>query len=249
MLQRIKQEYVDVVTDLMKTYVEEHYAELIGERFNDPANRRYEDIIDIELGWDMDLAIWPQTKPDGTLERNEYGEILVKKVDVSGDTQYFLAFCLQEGELYPGFRCIAEKYPDKYGCGSPVIFVGHEQDDTDLKEWREYIKNKYHIFPPKLDDDFSKIVSHCFLITGGIEFVTGEAENVNALDFDQPTDSLGLSEPIIKSLHWAGIDTIQELVDRYNERTLSTVRQLGSKALKEIETALLKFGVPKRMQI
>jgi len=168
MLRKVRGEYVEDVTTLIKAYLELHYEDLIGKKFEDPSNCRQSRMIEIDLGWgDMRLTVTPKLATCGALERSEHREVVIESVDIIGENQHFLAFCMQEGELYPYLDGTAGKLRGKYPS-YPINTVRHVQDDSDLKEWREYIKSKYHIFPPKLNQGFSKIVGDCFLITGGL---------------------------------------------------------------------------------
>ncbi len=95
---------------------------------------------------------------------------------VYGHEFAFLAFCLQEHELLPkvaripGYHFEGGYDYDKQGAQIENVHVNRSDGDTggiDLSEWREYIKNKYDILPPKLDGWFPMLLD-VLIVTGGI---------------------------------------------------------------------------------
>jgi hypothetical protein len=125
----------------------------------------YDDMADwndyfseMEFGEDVILKLLSKSDADKT----EKGSITI-----DGNLKYFLAFCLQEGELSPEYTLINESGGYSHYDGSrPCV---SRQDGFNLGEWREYLKNKYQIFPPKLGKVFKKLLKTCISINGGIE--------------------------------------------------------------------------------
>jgi len=118
-----------------------------------------------------------------TIKQDYFNDVVtimkISETEIHEDLQYFIAFCLQEGELQPQPRFKTEENRERYALNTPYLCIGYLDDDGEdtidgsfsLAEWRQYIKDKYRIMPPDLGgNEFVSLTEKFFRVTGGIAF-------------------------------------------------------------------------------
>jgi len=186
MLQKVEKSFIETVVSIMKGVVGGRLKSLIEAYVADGVS----DHIDLYFLPELYIVVDVQTHPDKTIAKTADGELIITRFEVEGAMPHFLAFCLQEGELLYQSECQTCRERSHCPSKSPR-FTFNRNDvsgDYDISEWREYIKNKYHIFPPEFDyegengaseginpDDprictgFTDLLWECYIeITGGV---------------------------------------------------------------------------------
>jgi hypothetical protein len=175
MLNEVEQQYVNDVTDVMKMIIDDGYCheETVRQSTGDNWNGRL--AFYLPWGIDVDTVADFTSEHDGASVKTTRGALVLDYdcFEVSGSALHFIAFCFQERELLPSPNFFkTEEQRKRYNLDSPDLSRVCYDDDYvfDLAEWREYIKNKYHILPPKLDEGFKELLEYGVLVTGGLTF-------------------------------------------------------------------------------
>ena len=256
MLRNVEKKYVDDVVSMMKSLLEAGCQEQIKEAIDEGLN-----YIEHEFDWDLWAKANIKMLPDGTPEKSANGRFILEDFKVDGSALRFIAFCLQEGELRLGRGFLNDENRDRYYRDTPRLYVKNERCpkelfDIEMSEWREYIKNKYHIMPPKLGDGFRELLKRDVVVTGGIaiadsseqaKHLAGQTDREDSPASDA-IEGLGFSTRTFNGLQKYGINTTAKLIRCYKAGLLLHIRNLGRGSLKEIEERLADFGVPKAHQ-
>ena len=215
--------------------------------------------------------------PDGMPEEAEKGKVLLEKFQIRGHWRFFLAFCLQEGELLhePSFTLGCRECADRAECYFHMITTlcfksAHAPDLPDIAAWVRYIECKYDIYAPPIsgyevhfDEDESDmnlnlnflefLVESHLAITGGIMF---ERCPEAAIAPEEGTGAsvsvrtlVSLSTRTLNGLTHAGVETVSDLILCYNTGQIMCCKSCGRKSVEEIELELAKYEVPKTKQI
>ncbi|MDR1754185.1 MAG: hypothetical protein LBR74_04675 [Eubacterium sp.] len=173
MLRKVEKKYVDDITAMLKKWVDTEYQEDIqADIENGLAN------FDREL---HDFGLWAKADitrlPDGTPEKTPDGRYVLENFIVGGDMLLFYAFCLQEGELKIAEFYQTDENREHYSGETAHMYIGDSDDsgvrtdcDCSIREWREYIRDKYRIMPPALGNAFVGLTRNFFYLTGGLAF-------------------------------------------------------------------------------
>ncbi|GHU52509.1 hypothetical protein FACS1894132_02320 [Clostridia bacterium] len=259
MLREVKQEAIDEAIRIMRILTRTKGAgeDIEKQVINDHADDIGEYSHTPFWVYCFSLCARFQFSDNGIPERNADGELIFELTKFYGDSLlYFFAFCLQEKELrfvYDNDECESQLYYD-------VPHLTARKNRFELDEWREYIKDKYHILPPKLDERFYNFINDFCLVTGGITLMgcldetTISGEELPSFtelgsDRDRPLNSLELSTFVYHNLSLAGIETLGDLIDCYTSGDgMLHIRRFSVKSLEEVESKLAFFDVPKTKQ-
>lgn len=151
MLQNVEKRYVEEVVSIMKTIVNGPLKLLIEAYVTDGIP----DGIEVDFLPELTVMASVQTHAGKTAAKTASDEFIFTRFEVNGAMVHFLAFCLQESELL--YRSECQKCKKRGHCPnkSPDIHLGSEfiSNRIEVSEWREYIKDKYHVLPPVFDYD------------------------------------------------------------------------------------------------
>ena len=266
MLHKVEKEYLDDVASVVKRYVETYYRRSIEESIQNGYYDDFEYILDDDSSCCVSIMAKVKVLPDGTPNRSPDGRITLDDFAVSGPMLYFFAFCLQEGELQPHECLQTSESGDGHDTSIPSLQFSADPKDNcrchDIAEWREYIKNKYHIFPPKLDRYFVEFASKVFRFTGGLALaICADNQAIGqpipeTLPVDigctssrgVPISRLDFSTRVHNALDRANVRTVANLIDCYEQGMLAHIRTLGKASIKEIELVLCALDIPKVSQ-
>jgi len=269
MLRKVKKEYFDDLVSILEAYVSMYYQNVFevwlkiiagDESFGieDEPNYTYDHDTVYGLWWSAGIKMLS----DGTPERSSDGKVVIENFKAEGEAMYFLAFCLQEGELKP-LDCLQASEVVQIQTGNKYAFdaaafdfkVSPDEDSVyqDIAEWRDYIKNKYHVFPPKMCKHFLEFINEAFYFTGGLA-VEDSADSQCAEQHKSYTDqlhisSLGLSTKAYDALSRVDIETLTDLINCYSRGMLLHIRNFGVGYAAEVEAVMRKHEIPEVHQI
>jgi hypothetical protein len=162
MLHNVKKEYIEDVVFMMKTMIN---AKDNQDRLKRQLDMDTEDPVDLSVCRELEILARPVLSPDGIPTKTADGRYVLQDYKVCGELALFIAFCLQEGELQLTGEFINDENRGRYLKRIPAL-------EIDIVEWRNYIKDKYHILPPRMDSTDESLISLLqdgdIKITGGI---------------------------------------------------------------------------------
>jgi len=126
MLKKIERKFIEDVISLTKIIIslDKECKKVIDEQLNECPQGE----MVLALPWGIYVNAAAELLPDGLPKKTEYGDFVFEDFVVSGDTLHFVAFCLQEGELRPGWGFFQAMYSFNTDDNRKI----YEKDTPDL---------------------------------------------------------------------------------------------------------------------
>jgi hypothetical protein len=162
----------------------------------------------------------------------------------------FYAFCLQEGELRFAEFYQTDENREHYSGETAHMHIGDSDDSSvrtaggfSIREWREYIRDKYRIMPPALGNAFVGLTRNFFYLTGGLSFAecdeqTEPRESISG----NSIEALSLTKKLSSILGEMGITSISRLARCYQAGILLRLQGISFRQLRKIEDKLFELG-------